>query len=285
MTEEHLFADAEAAYEEARFIILGVPFDKSSSFRAGSAEAPSQIREASYNFEEYQMEYGFNIKNAAIYDAGNLGGLDSTNGTVDKVKKTVATYLADDKFPILLGGEHTLTIGAVQALREKGDLCLVSIDAHLDFRQQYLEDSNSHACVTRRASDCIGLENIIVVGVRSISNDEMEEDELPFYISGLDVAEEGMEHAIQRLLIHLKEDRVYLTIDMDGIDPAYAPGVGTPEPFGLTPLDVKKIIDALASRLVGMDVTEVCPPHDNGNTSALAARLVRLAIAAVETKG
>ncbi len=280
MTQEHLFADADSNYEESRFVILGVPFDRSSSFRQGSAEAPGQIREASYNFEEYQLEYDFNIKNARIYDAGNLDGLKSTKEVVERTKEAVAAYIKDEKFPILLGGEHTLTAGAVQAFE---DIAMVSIDAHLDFRQEYLGDEYGHACVTRRASDILGIDNIAVIGVRSISNEEMKEDARPFFISGLDVAEEGIEHAIRRLLVHLKEERIYLTIDMDGIDPAYAPGVGTPEPFGLTPYDVKGIIDALAGRLVGMDVVEVCPPYDNGNTSALAARIVRMAIAAVST--
>jgi len=263
------FADANSSFNDAKFVIFGVPFDSTSSFRSGSRFAPNRIREASYNFETYLMEQDVDLIDIPFHDAGNLdeyGNVDEMTGAVeDAVKKILP------KFPILIGGEHSLTIGAVKTLK---NVSVVFIDAHLDFREEYLGIKNSHACVSRRVSEIVGIENVFSIGVRSFSREEKNDAEKLGlkYVSSFDVKEKGIENIIRNL--NLKK-KIYLSLDMDGVDPAFAPGVGNPEPFGLTPNDVVKCIKILSDRLVGFDVAEVCPPYDNGNTSLLGARIIR----------
>lgn len=269
------FADANASFEDAEFVILGIPFDRTASYRSGARFAPNAIREASYNFETYLFEHEVDLLNVNVHDAGNL----EEYGAVDEMVKHAGSFIGDvvskGKFPIVLGGEHSVTIPAVKSLREVG---VISIDAHLDFRQEYLGERNSHACVTRRIVEQVGMENVVVLGVRSISREEVG-GELPEFIDAFTIREEGMEKAVRRGMDLIEKEKIYLTLDIDGIDPACAPGTGTPEPFGISDLDAKKCIDLLASRLVGFDLVEVCPNYDKGNTAALSARLVREVIA------
>ena len=263
------FADAHSSFNDAKFVILGVPFDATSSFRSGSHFAPNRIREASYNFETYLMEHDIDLIDVFFHDAGNLDEYGNADEMIDGVEDAVKKILS--KFPILIGGEHSLTIGAVKTFR---DVSVVFIDAHLDFRNEYLGIKNSHACISRRVSEIVGVENVFSIGVRSFSREEKNDAEKTGlkYFSSFDVKEKGIENIINNL--HLKE-KVYLSLDMDGVDPSYAPGVGNPEPFGLTPADVVKCIKILSDRLVGFDITEVCPNYDHGNTSLLAARIIR----------
>jgi agmatinase len=193
---------------------------------------------------------------------------------IEEVKFSVGPAIKDGKFIVAMGGEHSINIPIIQSF-EKKDIALITIDAHLDSRDEYLGTPYSHACVTRRAADHLGLDNVFALGVRSISNEELERDDVVPYISSFEIFEKGIEWAIKKALSTVKNEKIYLSLDIDGIDPAFAPGTGTPEPFGLTPLDVKKIINSVGDRLTGFDITEVCPPADHsGITSVLAARLI-----------
>ncbi len=272
------FADANSSFNDAKFVIFGVPFDLTSSFRSGSRFAPNRIREASYNFETYLMEHDVDLVDIPVYDAGNLDEYGNVEEMIKNVEEKIKNFLP--KFPIIVGGEHSLTIGAVKALK---DVSIVFIDAHLDFRDEYLGIKNSHACVSRRVSEIAGIENVFSIGVRSFSKEEKNDSEKLGleYFSSFDVKEKGMESIIKNL--NLKK-KVYLSLDIDGIDPAFAPGVGNPEPFGLSPIDVLKCISILSDRLVGFDITEICPPYDNGNTSLLGARIIRDLIGCVSSK-
>ncbi|MCI4323668.1 MAG: arginase family protein, partial [Thermoplasmata archaeon] len=153
-------------------------------------------------------------------------------------------------------------------------------DAHLDFRSSYLGDPRSHACSARRILERVGPENIVVLGVRSAGKEEVEENKSigMQYITAHEVANDGIHATLGRALKQLTADRIYVSLDIDVIDPAYAGATGTPEPFGLTPRDIKQAIDVVAPRLLGLDIMEVSPPYDSGNTSAVAARLAREAI-------
>jgi len=271
------FADANASLEDASFIILGIPFDRTASFRSGARFAPNAIREASYNFETFLYEHEVDLLDIPIHDMGNLEEFGTVDEMVSSARMELESLVSRGRFPIVLGGEHSVTIPAVQSFEDIG---VVSIDAHLDFRDEYLGGRNSHACVTHRIADHVGIDNVVVLGVRSMSREEYESPR-PEHIDAAAIREMGIERAVKEAIDILDKDRIYLTVDIDGIDPSFAPGTGTPEPFGLSDVDVKKCIDLLAPRLVGFDVVEVCPPFDNGNTSAMAARLVREAIATV----
>ena len=276
------FADANKNFNESFFIIFGVPFDGTSSYRHGSKFAPDEIRKASYNLESYVMEHKISLSDLPIHDMGDIGTIDEfgyVNDVIDTVYSTMQSILPN-KFPIMIGGEHSITIGAAKALK-KLNAGIIFIDAHGDFRDEYLGNKYSHACTARRAYEILN-GKIISIGVRSASQEEVEDaKDLNYeWIDSYEFQKFGWKRTIKKAMEILDVQKVYLSIDIDGIDPAYAPGTGTPEFFGLSPMDVKNIINFLAPNLIGADITEVCPPYDNGNTSILAARLVQEIIAA-----
>ena len=268
------YAGAESDYDSADAVIFGVPYDRTSSFKAGAREAPAHVRAASYNFEELHFEHGLDVPSLNIFDYGNCDDFFLPEDMIEEVKFSIGPAIRDKKFTVAIGGEHSINIPIIQSFEKKG-ISLITIDAHLDSRDEYLGTPNSHACVTRRASEHLGIENVFALGIRSISREELERDDIIPHITSFDIFEKGIAWAMKKALDSVKNEKVYLSLDIDGIDPAFAPGTGTPEPFGLTPLDVKKIINGIGDRLVGFDVTEVCPPADpSGITSVLAARFI-----------
>ena len=279
-----LFADAVASFDDARIVLFGVPFDRTSSFRFGSRWAPDAIREASYNFESYMMDHGRNILEIKFHDLGNLPDFATAADMVKEVSETSAKIVKAGKIPIAIGGEHSIAPAVVRGLPT--EVGVIGLDAHLDFRDAYMEDKWSHACSQRRIGDHVGFDRTLYAGVRSFSAEEKEDRErlgLSF-ISAYEIHQRGIERAIDRALHAVGREKVHLTIDTDAIDPAFAPAVGNPEPFGLTPLQVKAVVNTLAPRLVGMDINEVSPAWDQGQTALLAARLVREAIIGIAEK-
>ncbi|MEM2869410.1 MAG: agmatinase [Thermoplasmata archaeon] len=281
-----VFADARAARKGAGFVILGVPYDTTSSFRPGARFAPNAIREASWNFETYLPELGVDLTDIQIHDAGNLEEVGPPEELVEEVRRATEGILDGGSFPVLLGGEHSLTPGAVGAMKEKVDIGVIVLDAHMDFRNEYLRLRHSHACATRRCSELVGPEAVVPIGVRSVSREEMEDINGRYrgrfkYIGAEEVRRGGIGPAVRKALRWVGRRSIYLSLDMDALDPAYAPATGTPEPFGLTPWDVRDAIRLLAPRLVGFDIVEISPGYDTGNTAALGARLVRELMAAV----
>ena len=274
------FADATASFDEARFVILGVPFDRTTSFRPGARFGPDSIRQHSWNFEAYDLETGVDLSEVPIHDMGNSGEFGSAQEMVDSVREELRPVYSAGKIPITLGGDHACAPPCVEAYPDGPSLGVLYLDAHMDFRASYLGDRRSHACSSRRIVEKVGARNVVVLGVRSVSREETDDNrEVGMgFITAHEVAREGIESAVQRALNMLKTERVYISLDIDAIDPAYAGGTGTPEPFGLTPRDVKYAIGQVAPRLAGMDIMEVSPHYDSGNTSLLAARLAREAI-------
>jgi agmatinase len=226
------------------------------------------------------MELGVDLSDVAINDYGNLE-LTKDQGKNESLVTDLVTKIVDGgKFPIGLGGEHSLTPPVVKAVQAKyPNLIVVILDAHLDFRVEYENNPRSHATVTRRVSEIVGVDKVCSIGTRSVSRAEISEARgigLKFIESGWTELREYLADLIDDL-----DGPVYLSLDMDAIDPAFAPGVGTPEPFGMTPYEVIQTMNFFADRIVGFDCVEVCPPYDNGNTSALAARLTRHLVGAI----
>lgn len=274
------FADAEASFNDAKFVFYGYPFDGTACFRKGTSKAPDEIRKHSYNFETYLMELGIDLCDVSANDWGNLKITKNQDKNEKSLTELVSKIVDVSKFPIGIGGEHSLTPAAVQAVHSKyPNLSVVILDAHLDFRHEYKGNSKSHATVTRRVSEIVGLDKVRSIGIRSVSQSEISEARtvgLKFLESGWIELREYLADVIDEL-----DGPVYLSLDMDAIDPAFAPGVGTPEPFGMTPYEVLQTINFFADRIVGFDCVEVCPKYDNGNTSALAARIIRHLVGAV----
>jgi len=269
------FADAESAFEDAFFVIVGVPFDKTTTFRSGTRFAPTTVREATQNFEKENFEHGTTFDDIPAHDAGDLYEEGSVDEMVDSIYEEAKRIVDAKKFPLFIGGEHSITPPVVKAF---GEVSVITIDAHLDFKDEYQGLRNSHACAHRRMVDHVGQGNAFAFGIRSISADE--EVSKALYADAFRIHEEGCRKVFDEMLSKLKRNPIYLSLDIDGIDPAYAPGTGTPEPFGLTPWDVRYVINRVADRLVGFDVVEICPPYDNGNTSVLGARMMREVMAA-----
>ena len=279
MNFPNYFADAESSFDEAKFVIFGVPYDKTSSFRFGASKAPTEMRLAGWNFETFNLKTGFDLRDAKFHDYGDLDVKDDTpQEMVKKVKEFTSKILSKNKIPIALGGEHSITPGIIQAFPH--DVCVLSLDAHMDFRQIYENELYNHACATRRISDHIGIKNIAVFGVRSAEKEEFEEAKKQglFFIDAFEIKKTGIKKTLDKTKAYLKNKKIYLTLDIDVIDPAFAPGTSTPEPFGLTPMDIIECIDCFSSNLVGFDVVEVCPTYDMGQTALLATRIIRYVI-------
>jgi agmatinase len=276
------FADAESSFDDASFILFGVPFEKTSSFRHGADKAPHEVRQASWNFERYDLRTGINFEEILVHDYGDLDVQNLTSKEVFETTKTfTSTLLAKQKIPIAIGGDHSITPGIIAAFPK--DIAVISLDAHMDFRQKYKNDIYNHACVIRRVADHIPLQNIAVLGIRSAEKEEYEQAQKQglFFRDAFTINKIGIQKSIQQTKTHLKGKQIYLTLDIDVVDPAYAPGTSTPEPFGFTPLDVLEIIEAFSPQLIGCDVVEVCPPYDHGQTAVLAAKLVQTFISGI----
>jgi len=278
------FADAESTFDKAKYVIFGVPYDKTSSFRLGAKEAPKEIRQSSWNFETYNFRTGFDLKDVKFHDYGDLDVKNKTSQEMtEAVESFVKKLLENNKFPIAIGGEHSITPGIIRAYQK--NISVLFLDAHIDFRKKYENSSYSHACVLRRISDYIGIDNISVLGIRSAEKEEFLEAKKMglFYIDSFEIKEKGINNALDKTRKYLKNKKIYLTFDIDVLDPCFAPGTSTPEPFGLTPFDIVKCIDAFSSKLVGFDVVEVCPAFDKGQTALLAAKFIRYIIEQVES--
>jgi len=271
------FNEARASFEKAHFVIVGVPFDRTTSFRSGTRAGPNAVREASYNFESYLFEHDTNLVDIPIHDAGNIEQCGTAEEMFKATKAEAKSIVSAGKFPIFIGGEHSISIPVIEAF---DDIGVISIDAHLDFRDEYMGNRMSHACVMRRAADHVGMENVLPFGVRSISAEEKKQ-KMPNYIDAYQIHDQGLETSWKRAMNMMRKEKVYFSLDIDGIDPAYAPGTGTPEPFGLSTYDVKKCINMLGERMVGFDVNEISPPYDHGNTAALGARMIQEVICVV----
>ena len=275
--------DALSDYDSARYVIFGVPFDATSSYRPGSRWAPDAMRKASANFETYNDHFDIDFEDLFIHDAGNLEPYSSVDQTLEELYLAVKPIAKDQKIPIMLGGEHSLTYPCVKACAEEagGDIGFVVMDAHFDLREEYGGIRNNHACVSRHILDDI-TDTYVTIGVRSGPKEEWafaKETGINYYTSD-DVREMGIKQVISEVKEYLGCKKIYLSLDMDAIDPAYAPGLGTPEPFGLTDIDVREVIRAFAPVSVGFDVVEIAPEYDNGISALLGTKLLREFIAA-----
>lgn len=274
--------DALSEYPDAKYVIFGVPFDGTSSYRRGSRTAPDAIRFAYRNLESYDVSYGVDFLEVPIADLGDLDESEDVSEVLDQVEHVTRRILSDGKIPILLGGEHSATVGAVRNLK---DTLMVIIDAHSDFRESYMGNKYNHACVTKRALGILGPDSIISIGIRSTSKEEYESPQKNQvrFISANEVRKSGIDSVIEEIRSR-NASRIYFSIDMDGIDPAYAPGVGTPEPYGLSDVQVRKILNAFSKKIIGMDIVEITPMYDNGNTAMLGAKLIQDFIGSKESK-
>jgi len=261
-----------SAWETARIAVLPVPYDFSTSYQSGTRWGPRAVIEASRNMELWDDERG------AIYRAGihTLPEVEPTalgpGAMVERVERAVEWILERGKLPAMLGGEHSITAGAVRAAKRRHpNLSVLQLDAHADMRNEYLDSPHSHACVMRRIRELVPAAS---VGIRSMSEEEAEylkSNPLPIWSARSFRALRGEWGPILSALT----DDVFVTFDLDALDPSVLPGTGTPEPGGLDWYEAVDLIAAVAARrrIVGFDVVELAPIAGQVASDFLAARL------------
>jgi len=268
------------------YSVLGIPFDFTSTYRPGSRDGPNAIREASQNLEAYCLRREFDVETVSLEDLGDVDPLDEAQDTAERVRRIVREIVDGGKFPIILGGEHTVTYGCVRAFDDVG---VLSFDAHMDLRDEYLGTKLSHATFMRRLCEELGPDRIFEVGPRALCTEELDfaADKHVRYLTSPQVSKRDIGKTLYDLFKWSPQFRgIYVTVDMDVLDPSYAPGVGNPVPEGLSPTQLLDILERVFEmNVLGLDVVEVSPHYDSGLAAIQASNLIYNAIAFRETSG
>ncbi|MCR8846570.1 agmatinase [Paenibacillus sp. SC116] len=263
-------------YEESKAVIYGMPMDYTVSFRPGSRFGPGRIREASVGLEEYSPYLDKSLEEVTYFDAGDLLlPFGNAARSLDVIQEYVAGLMKDNKFPVGLGGEHLVSWPVIQEVYKKyPDLAIIHIDAHADLREDYEGEPLSHSTPLLKAAKLIGSKNIYQFGIRSGSREEWTyaRENINFY--PYEVAE-----PLRKVLPELAGRPVYVTIDIDVLDPSCAPGTGTAEIGGITTKELLEAIHLIAgseASIVGCDLVEVAPIYDpTEQTQIAASKLIR----------
>ncbi len=272
---------------KADYVVLGVPFDVTSTYRTGARFGPAAIRQASLNIETFSFRTGIDFEDLNVHDLGDLHVSTAPSKTVNTLKLVVKDIAAMKKLPVTLGGEHTITLGVMKGLSAKAaKTAIVSFDAHLDLREEFLELKLSHTTFMRLINEEVKPAKIIEVGTRAVCKEELayaRDSDIEFFTSQ-QIRKEGEAQITQLLKEKLAGyEKVYLSVDMDVLDPAYAPAVQNPEPEGIETHTLLDILCALCDkRVVGLDVAEVAPNFDQGVSAIQAAKVVFEALCALE---
>jgi len=259
--------------DTAAISILPVPYDGSSTWIKGADKGPQAILDASYNLEFYDIETGSEVFRKGIFTEAAVDGFDTPEQMTDAVRGRVADMLGRDKFSVVLGGEHSVSIGAFEAMANRYDnLTILQLDAHADLRDEYNGSRYNHACVMARAKEHAP---IVQVGIRSMDTCEKATMDTDRVFFAYDICQQPASEWIDRVVSLLTEN-VYLTIDLDVFDPSIMPATGTPEPGGLQWYNVIALIQAVCkhTNLVGFDIVELCPREHLWSCDFLAAKLL-----------
>ncbi|MFG6147281.1 agmatinase [Halobacillus sp. B23F22_1] len=267
-----VFIMSRATEEEAQAVIYGMPMDYTVSFRPGSRFGPNRIREASIGLEEYSPYIDRHLEEVAYHDAGDLMfPFGNAQKSLDIIEEYMQDLLKKGKFPIGLGGEHLVSWPVIKAFHETlSNLKVIHIDAHADLREEYEGEVLSHSTPIRKACGLVGPENIYSFGIRSGMREEFQYAKE----SGMHMFRYEVLEPLKRVLPDLAGENVYVTIDIDVLDPAYAPGTGTAEAGGISSKELLASIHAIARsevNVVGCDLVEVAPAYDPTEQTAIAA--------------
>jgi agmatinase len=259
------------SYEESGIIIIPVPYDETSTWMKGADKGPEAILEASVNLEFYDLETGSEAHNYGIHTLPPITVKSSPEEMVSEVKTKCAGLYEDGKFPVVIGGNHSVSIGAIQAAVDKfPGITILQIDAHSDLRQEYEGSPFNHACVMARARE---IAPIIQVGIRSMSRDELPYIDRNRMFCAHELYDDK---SLYGKAINLLTNSVYITIDLDGFDPGLMPSTGTPEPGGPPYREILGFLRNVINQrnVVGFDVVELCPSSHNKSPDFMAARLI-----------
>jgi agmatinase len=279
VSQPNVFSGFQKPFEEADYVILGVPFDVTSTYRTGARFGPNAIREASLNIETYSLRSGLDVEDLKIHDLGDLHVSMDVKETMNRIRFVVKEILDRGKTPVLLGGEHTITFGAMSSLGiAEHKSALLSFDAHLDLRDEFMGLKLSHATFMRRINEELKAVKIVEVGTRAVCKEELtyaNEASIEFF-TVQQIMREGCESLTRKLREKLVEyKKTYISVDMDVLDPSYAPAVQNPEPDGL---ETQMLLDILGriidNKVVCFDLVEVAPNYDNGVSAINAAKII-----------
>ena len=269
----HTFIGCDNEYEESKIVLFGAPFDGTTSYRPGTRFASSHMRNESYGIETYSPYLDLDLVDIQIFDGGDL---ELPFGDTEKVLQIIENYtekiIKDDKIPFMIGGEHLVTLGTVKAIaKHYPELHIIHFDAHADLRDEYMNVKLSHATVMRRCWEIVGDNRIFQFGIRSGDKEEFIWGKNHVYTNKFNLS--GVE-TLERKLI---DKPVYLTIDLDVLDPSEFPATGTPEAGGVSFKELLAAIYNLSKlNIVGVDMVELSPPYDtSGISTALACKLLR----------
>lgn len=280
-----VFSGCEKGLERADYVVVGVPLDITATYRTGARFAPLAIREASLNVETYSFRSNLDLEDLKIHDIGDLHVSHDMEKSLKQLENSVGDLLKAMKTPVFIGGEHTLTLGAMRGIGGE-DTALISLDAHLDLRNKYMDLVTSHTTFMRRLNEQVKPERIVEVGTRAVCREELKyakEAEIRFFTTKeiREIGVEGTVKAVEKAVENCK--KVYLTVDMDVLDPAFAPAVQNPEPDGLSMQALLELVYSFCdSRITGLDLVEVSPPYDNGVTAIQGAKILAEALCRIE---
>ena len=269
----HTFIGCDNEYEESKIVIFGAPFDSTTSFRPGTRFASSAMRNESFGIETYSPYQNKDLEDINVFDLGDLElSFGNSEIALKKIEDVTYEISEDNKIPLMIGGEHSVTLGSVRAMAKKyPDLHIIQFDAHTDLREEYLEQVYSHASVIRRCWDILGDNKIFQFGIRSGERAEWEFAKKHVHTTKFNF--EGLDSVVESL----KDKPIYLTIDLDVLDPSEFPGTGTPEAGGVSFVDLHNAIEKVSKlNIVGIDMNELSPIYDqSGQSTALACKLLR----------
>lgn len=273
------FIGCEAEYNEAELVLFGAPFDSTTSYRPGARFGSCAIRHESFGIETYSPYQDEDLTDYKVFDSGDLElCFGSAEAALSDIEERAAEILDDDKIPLLIGGEHLVTLGSFRAVQKKySDVHIIHFDAHADLRDDYLGARLSHACVIRRCHDIIGDGRIHQFCIRSGEREEFRFAEAHTDMNKFNF--DGLEEAMKKI----GNTPIYFTIDLDCLDPAYFCGTGTPEAGGVGFTQLLSAIETVCKgNIVGADINELAPNLDqSGASTALACKILRELILAI----
>ena len=275
--ESAIFMGAKRNPDNCSIGIFGVNYDGTCSYKSGTRFGPNAIRLVSTCLETFCPRLGKDLEDFNYVDFGSLEiNTNDTKSVVESVKLATTYLISRSLAPIMIGGEHSITRGAIEALVNKyPDLILIQLDAHADLRNSYMGNKHSHACTMQRCLDVLPKQKILQVGIRSGTKEEFklmrEKNQLVNFLPGANA------HELKKALIPYANSPIYLTIDLDWFDPSLLPGTGTPEPGGFFWNDFEVILKTLKNfRIVASDIVELSPEIDSsGVSSVVAAKVLR----------
>ena len=271
-----VFTGSQQTFEDAKYVVLGVPFDVTSTYRSGAKFAPLAIRDASLNLETYSFRTGVDVEDLKIHDLGDLHVAGDVELTLGRLALVAQDLFDASKVPVFIGGEHTISLGVARSLNE--NVAVVSFDAHLDLRDNYLGLSVSHTTFMRRIKEDVKPSKILEIGTRAVCREELDyaKEAGIDYLTTHQIRKDGVKKMAKTIKDILEGyEKVYLTIDMDILDPAFVPAVPNPEPEGLDTSTLLDLLEVVCDhRVVGFDVVEVAPHYDQGVTATQATKVI-----------